>query len=152
MSHHVLLTESYGSLLWAPEVPCLIVRFHGFVSLPQYQELMNRGLSLLVSQSQGRRPLAWVADTRQMSALSVDAQHWVATDWNPRAQAAGLRHLCFVYPENVFGHIAVQLHLAHAEARPDHGFQLSLHDTLSGAIQELRHSLRAPLRTPEEQL
>jgi hypothetical protein len=143
MSHHILIAESYGSMLWAPEVPCLIVRFHGFVNLQQYQQLMNQGLDLYQRKAQNTRATGWIADTRQLSALPAATQEWLASSWNPRAYAAGLRCISFVRPETIFGQIAMQLYSANTEASAAYSFDVRQHDSLSKALHAQRLALQA---------
>lgn len=112
----VLIEESYGSMLLAREVPCLIVQWHGFANRQQFQSLMDRGLALYSEEARRTQPLGWLADTRHISAITPADQQCLNTDWNPRAYTAGIRHVSFVLAENVFGQIAVQNYTSNTEA------------------------------------
>ena len=46
MSDTVVHAESYGSLLFAPQIPCFIIPWHGFANSAQFRFLMNQGLEL----------------------------------------------------------------------------------------------------------
>ena len=46
MSDTVVHAESYGSLLFAPQIPYFIISWHGFADSVQFRSLMNQGLEL----------------------------------------------------------------------------------------------------------
>ena len=142
MSDITLLTEPYGSMLFAPEVPCLIVQWHGFANRQQFQSLMDRGLALYEEEARRSQPLGWLADTRLVGATTPAIQEWLAHDWNPRAYAAGIRHCSFVSPESVFGQISVQLYTAHTEEATGYYIEPAHHHTLAEAKSWLRQVLR----------
>ena len=130
MSELRLHTESYGELLLLPHVPCLMVRWHGFANSRNLRFLLNKGLELYRTYAPRYPRLGWLSDTRQFGAMLPTDQHWAATDWNPRAYAAGIRNLVFLTPENIFGRIALQqysqqtsltdaLHVAHVASLED---------------------------------
>ncbi|OWP62507.1 hypothetical protein CDA63_14020 [Hymenobacter amundsenii] len=139
-----LLTEPYGSMLLASEVPCLIVQWHSFANRQQFQSLMDRGLALYIEESHRTRPLGWLADTRLVSAITPDDQQWLRTDWNPRAHAAGIRHVSFVSPESVFGQLSVQGYTTNTEAADAYAIEVSHHRTLPEAKRWLRQMLHKP--------
>lgn len=113
----VLQAEPYGSLLFAPEVPCIVVQWHGFANSQQFRGLMDDSLTWFGEQAQQTWPLGWLMDARLMSAISPVDQLWLETDWNPRAYAAGLRHIGIVSAENIFGRIATQVYIANTVAQ-----------------------------------
>jgi hypothetical protein len=141
MADIVLIEESYGSMLLAREVPCLIVQWHGFANRQQFQSLMDRGLDLYIEEATRTQPLGWLADTRLISAITPTDQTWLDTVWNPRAYAAGIRHVSFVLAENVFGQIAVQNYTANTEAAAAYVIEPSHHRTLPEAKRWLRNAL-----------
>ena len=69
---------------------------------------MNGGLELYKDEAARTQPLGWLADTRNVQAVKPADQEWMRTDWNIRAQQAGINHVSFVVPESVFGQISVQ--------------------------------------------
>ena len=139
-----LLTESYGAMLLAPEVPCLIVQWHGFANSQQFRSLMDRGLALYAEESRRTRPLGWLADTRRLSAITSADQQWLSADWNPRAHAAGIRHVSFVSPESVFGQISVQSYTANTEAASGYAIEPAHHRSMPEAKRWLRRMLHPP--------
>jgi hypothetical protein len=128
-------------MLLAPEVPCLIVAWYGFANSEQFRALMDQGLALYNAEAQRTRPLGWLADTRSHSAIRTADQEWLATDWNRRAYAAGIRHVSFVVPENVVGQITVNTSCGNATANLDFPLTASLHRTLAEAKTKLRAAL-----------
>jgi hypothetical protein len=134
----VLYTQPYGAMLLAPEVPCLIVAWYGFANSEQFRALMDQGLALYNAEAQRTRPLGWLADTRSHSAIRTADQEWLATNWNRRAYAAGIRHVSFVVPENVVGQITVNTSCGNATANLDYPLTASLLHTLAEAKTKLR--------------
>lgn len=132
------VTAAAGSARWAPEVPGLLLRLQGHVGLPQYQQLLDESLRLYAACAQPDAPAHWIADTRQLHALPPGAPHWMATDWHPRAYAAGLRHLRLVELDSSPLPIAEQLHASLQVLAADSPVRLSQHDTLEVAIRQAR--------------
>jgi hypothetical protein len=133
-----LFTTTAGSALWAPEIPGLMMRLQGNVSLDQYQLLLNHGLQMYTGHRHPEAVAHWIVDLRQLSALHPGAHHWMAHDWHPRAHAAGLRHLRFVELDNTSDSIAQQLLGALVQLATDATLGMTRHDTLEAAIQQAR--------------
>ncbi|AMJ65255.1 hypothetical protein [Hymenobacter sp. PAMC 26628] len=142
MSDVVLIAEPYGSMLFAPEVPCLIVQWHGFARSVELRSLLDRGLALYEAKTRQCKPLGWLADTRQLGAVRAETQQWLKDDWNPRAAAAGIRHVSLVVPETVFGQISVGTYSANAAAAEAYCLTSSQHHTLDVAKAWLREQLQ----------
>ena len=141
MADTSLITESYGSMLLAPDVPCLIVQWHGFANSQQFQSLMDRGLDLYIDEARRTQPLGWLADTRLVGAVTPAVQEWLAQDWNPRAYAAGIRHCSFVSPETVFGQVSVQQYTVRTEVADAYFIEPAHHRTLAEAKRWLKQQL-----------
>ncbi|MFD1874767.1 hypothetical protein [Hymenobacter bucti] len=133
-----LFTTTAGSALWAPEIPGLMMRLQGHVSLDQYQLLLNHGLQMYTGHRQPEAVAHWIVDLRQLSTLHPGAHHWMAHDWHPRAHAAGLRHLRLVEADSREESIARQLLGALVQPATDPALGLTRHDTLEAAIQQAR--------------
>ena len=117
MSDVVIQSQTHGSLLFAPEVPCVVVQWHGFANSQQFRGLMDEALTWFGGRAQQTWPLGLLIDARLMSAITPADQIWLETDWNPRAYAAGLRHIGMVTAENIFGRIATQVYIANTVAQ-----------------------------------
>ena len=141
MSDAVVHAEPYGSLLFAPEVPCFIICWHGFANSEQFRFLMNRGLELYQAEAARTQPLGGLADTRQVQAVKPTDQEWMRTNWNIRAQHAGICHVSFVVPETVFGQISVQSYAHNVAETNQYDIKISQHRTL----KEAKHWLKTAI-------
>ncbi|RZK58485.1 MAG: hypothetical protein EOO59_08520, partial [Hymenobacter sp.] len=70
MQQSSLFTTAAGSALWAPEIPGLMLRLQGDVSLDQYQLLLNHSLQMYTARTHPAAPAHWIADLRQLGALA----------------------------------------------------------------------------------
>ena len=146
MADTTVVSEPYGAILSAPEVPCIIIQWHGFANRQQFRSLMDRALAAYQNESaQHPTPLGWIADCRQLSALTPDDQAWCDSDWNPRAYAAGIRFIGIVIPESIFGKIAVQQYVTNVLHSETHTFQTR---TLS-SVRETKKWLKQMLSAPQ---
>lgn len=141
MSDTVVHAEPYGSLLFAPEVPCFIISWHGFANSEQFRFLMNQGLARYIAEAARTRPLGWLADTRNVHAVKPTDQEWMRTDWNVRAYRAGIRHVSFVVPETVFGQISVQSYAHNVAETNDYEIETAKHRTLKEAKAWLKTAI-----------
>ena len=141
MSDIVLHAEPYGSLLFAPEIPCIIISWHGFANSEQFRFLMNRGLEMYQEKAPQTQPLGWLADTRDVQAVKPADQEWMKTDWNIRAYNAGIHHVSFVVPETVFGQISVQSYTQNVAEVDAYEIETTLHRTLREAKSWLKKAI-----------
>ena len=141
MSDTVVHAETYGSLLFAPEVPCFIISWNGFANSEQFRFLMNRGLELYIAEAARTQPLGWLADTRNVQAVKPSDQEWMRTDWNVRAQQAGINYVSFVVPETVFGQISVQSYTHNVAETNDYEIETAQHRTLKEAKKWLKAAI-----------
>lgn len=137
MSEIRLHTEPFGELLLLPDVPCLLIRWHGFANSPNLRFLLDKGLALYQHYRLQYPALSWLSDTRQFGAMLPADQQWAATSWNRRAYLAGIRHLAFIGPENVFGQMAIQQYSRNA-THGDYGLQVSYYTSLAQACRQLQ--------------
>lgn len=142
MADTLLYTQPYGAITLAPEVPCLVVSWHGFANSEQFRDLMDQGLALYRAEAQRTQPLGWLADTRSHSAIRTADQEWLTADWDLRAYLAGIRHVCFVVPTSVVGQITINTYSTNAVTSAEHPITTSLHRTLAEAKAELRATLQ----------
>lgn len=142
MSDVVLIAEPYGSVLFAPEVPCLIMQWHGFANSAEFRSLMDRGLALYGAKAHQFEALGWLSDARRVGALRSDVQQWLKEDWNPRAATAGIRHVSFVVPETVFGQISVGTYAKNVAQTNAYAIGPSQHHTLAAAKAWLHDQLQ----------
>lgn len=65
---------------------------------------MEAGLALLKEKSASR----WIADASKMEGSFEDSNDWLAEEWTPRAQAAGLKRVVFVVSPDFFNELSTQ--------------------------------------------
>jgi hypothetical protein len=114
-----LLKEKYGSLTYDSTVPCIIATFDGFMSSEQFRDFLNKGLDHLIEKKNGHNRILWLADTRKHVVQPDKDTQWVADEWNPRALKAGINHVAFVLPENVFGGLSVKKYAENSGKKGD---------------------------------
>lgn len=114
-----LFEEKYGTLEYDASVPCIVVTTSGFMSSEQFRSLLDQGLKHFIDKKQNHDKFFWVADTRKHVVRPDDDIRWVVESWNPRAIAAGICHIAFVSPENVFGNMALKKYAGDTEKKSD---------------------------------
>lgn len=115
----ILLKEKYGSLEYDSTVPCITATFNGFMSSEQFRNFLNKGLDFLIEKKRFHDRILWLADTTKHVVQPDKDTKWVADEWNPRALKAGIYHVAFVLPENVFGGISVKKYAETSEKKGD---------------------------------
>jgi hypothetical protein len=144
MQDIVLVTEPYGAIYLAPEVPCIIIRWFSFANSEQLRFLMNETLNQYVAERQLHpQPLGWIADSRGLGAIKPNDQEWLHTDWNPRTYAAGVRYIAIVEAENIFGKISAQQYVTNVTRSEAYTFHTRSVPTLEAAKQWLQEVMAA---------
>jgi hypothetical protein len=114
-----LFEEKYGVLEYDSTVPCITASFIGFMSSEQFRSFLNKGLDYLIEKKKEHDKILWLADTRKHVVQPDKDTKWVADEWNPRALKAGIYHVAFVLPENVFGGASVKKYAENNEQKKD---------------------------------
>lgn len=114
-----LYEEKYGSLEYDPSVPAIVATFNGFMSSEQFRDFLTKGLNHLIEKKKNHSKILWLADTTKHVVQPDQDTAWVANEWNPRALKAGIRHVAFVLPENVFGNMSVKKYASNSEKKGD---------------------------------
>jgi hypothetical protein len=114
-----LFEEKYGTLEYDPSVPCITATFNGFMNSEQFRNFLNLGLDHLIEKSKQHQHILWLADTSKHVVQPDKDTKWVADEWNPRAMKAGIRHVAFVLPENVFGNMSVKKYADNSQKKGD---------------------------------
>ena len=114
-----LLEEKYGTLEYDPSVPCITATFNGFMNSTQFRDFLNKGLNYLIEKKKNHDKILWLADTSKHVVQPDKDTRWVADEWNPKAIQAGIHHVAFVLPENVFGNISVKKYAESSEKKGD---------------------------------
>jgi hypothetical protein len=135
MLEQVILSETYGSVLANEQVPCVIVQFHGFANSEQFKYVMDTGLAYLQAHSKPAQPWGWVGDTRSMGAIPRQVQEWLASSWNVRAYAAGIREVSIAVSQNVLGQMATQQYATKTVAEQRYEIEPAYYESLAAAKQ-----------------
>jgi hypothetical protein len=114
-----LFQEKYGTLEYDSTVPCIVATFNGFMSSEQFRLFLDTGLEHLIEKKKEHDKILWLADTRKHVVQPDKDTKWVADEWNPRALGAGICHVAFVLPENVFGGTSVKKYAENNEKKED---------------------------------
>jgi hypothetical protein len=114
-----LLEEKFGTIEYDATVPCITATFKGFMSSEQFRAFLNKGLEFMIEKKKRHHMILWLADTSAHVVQPDKDTKWVAEDWNPRAIQAGIHHVAFVLPENVFGNISVKKYAENSEKKGD---------------------------------
>ena len=127
-----LFEEKHGTVEYDASVPCIIVTTFGYMTSDQFRNFLDIGLDLFIAKKQNYERLCWIANTRKRVVRPDEDTRWVVTNWNPRATAAGIYHIAFVSPENVFGDLSVKKYIKETENQGDR-IVLQLFDDLHAA-------------------
>ena len=114
-----LFQEKFGTLEYDATVPCITASFNGFMSSEQFRSFLNKGLDALVEKKKIHGKILWLADTIKHVVQPDSDTKWVADDWNSRALKAGICHVAFVLPENVFGNASVKRYAENNDKKSD---------------------------------
>ncbi|HEY9004827.1 hypothetical protein [Ohtaekwangia sp.] len=114
-----LFEEKYGTLEYDASVPCITATFNGFMNSDQFRFFLNKGLDYLIEKKQDHDKILWLADTSKHVVQPDKDTKWVADEWNPRALKAGIYHVAFVLPDNVFGNMSVKKYADNSEKKGD---------------------------------
>ena len=93
---------------------------------------LNAGLELVL-QKKSRR---WLADTKNLGAVSAEDLKWTNEEWIPRVVAAGVRSMAFIMPKKVVAKIVVKSGVSRIDEN-------ELSTSYFGTIDDARAWLRA---------
>lgn len=75
----------------------------------------------------------WLADTRKHVIQPDQDTKWVTDEWNSRALKAGIRHIAFVVPENVFGEASVKRYAENTEKKDKGAMVVQMFESIDSA-------------------
>lgn len=102
----VLHKTNQGNIQFNADTRVMDVAFEGFMSAKEFRDFMTTGLNLLTKKLQEGNVL-WLADTRNHKVVKKEETDWVAQFWTPEAKKAGLTHIAFIVPKDVFAEMSV---------------------------------------------
>ena len=134
MSDQVIFDQPYGQVLYDPQVPCVITKWHRFANFQEMTTLLEAALAYVQAHSSPQHPWGWVGDTRQMGAIPEKTQQWLMHDFNPRLTAAGIREVSMVVAETVFGHLAAQRYAQNtSQAQEQYALRTGYYESVEAA-------------------
>ncbi|UII29617.1 hypothetical protein LVD17_15055 [Fulvivirga ulvae] len=76
-----------------------------------------------------------------MDVLFEEDMEWIATDWNPKVMAAGVRYIALVTPENDSGAISQETYIENSENSCEEGLTIRQFEDIGSAKEWLREVL-----------
>ncbi|MDO7848786.1 hypothetical protein Q5H92_20645 [Hymenobacter sp. M29] len=142
MTNTEIFSEPYGRVLVDEAVPCVVIQWLGFANRTEFIALQETALRCIEDHATPSRPWGMVADVRRMGAIPTEAQLWLVHEFNPRAQAAGLREVSVVPAEGVFGQLATQRYIRESELEGGVApLRTKLYPTMEAAFDGARAAL-----------
>ena len=86
------------------EVPCVIMTWKGYATSREFREANERILGVLTE----RKASKLLGDSKEFVLIGADDQHWLSSNWIPRALEAGLRTVALVTPVFYFNRVAIE--------------------------------------------
>jgi hypothetical protein len=85
------------------EVACVTMTWKGYATSRDFREANERILGVLAERNTSKM----LGDIKEFVLIGADDQHWLATNWIPRAIQAGLRNVAMITPVFYFNRVAV---------------------------------------------
>ena len=86
------------------EVPCVIMTWRGYATSREFREANERILGVLSERGASKL----LGDIKEFVLIGADDQHWLSSNWIPRAVEAGLRTVAMITPVFYFNRVAVE--------------------------------------------
>jgi hypothetical protein len=86
------------------EVSCVTMTWKGYATSREFREGNERILGVLTE----RRANKLLGDIKDLVLIGADDQHWLSSNWIPRAMDAGLRTIAMITPVFYFNRVAVE--------------------------------------------
>lgn len=128
----ILFKEKYGTIEYDENTPAIVCSFIGFMPSATFRNFLDMGLKFLIEKKQGR-DILWLSDTKKHQVQGEDDIKWVTENWNPRAHKAGVRHVAFVLPDNIFGESSVNNYKKNTAEKDKDKIQVAMFDSLENA-------------------
>ena len=86
------------------QVSCVTMTWKGYATSREFREGNERILGVLAE----RRATKLLGDIKDFVLIGADDQHWLSSNWIPRAMDAGLRTVAMITPVFYFNRVAVE--------------------------------------------
>ena len=123
--------QDNGILDFDSSVPCLVGTFVGFMPDDEFKDFLNLALNYMIEKKKEYGTIAWLPDATEFTVNN--SEEWAAKDWNPRALAAGIRHVAFVLSKDVFGQTQINHYLELNESQTGNQMQTAMFEDLESA-------------------
>jgi hypothetical protein len=121
---------------WDPTLKAVYVDVQGWADSTELASLLDAGLQALTEHHASR----WLADARNMKAITQSDEDWIVQTFFPRALTAGLKHIALVIPNECAMKTVDQLMVR----RPAATFEAAYFATVDGARSWLTESPTRP--------
>ncbi|MCP4542072.1 MAG: hypothetical protein GY832_33515 [Chloroflexi bacterium] len=103
--------ESYLAIRWDEGTRCVVMRWKKAVHGQEFRIGLEKGLELVKEKTASR----WLADVRNIDALSEDDQEWSNGNWFPRVLSAGIKRNALIVPTSTLRQIAIEAIMSKVE-------------------------------------
>jgi hypothetical protein len=93
-----------ASVIWNADLEAVELRWKMFAKGEEFKEALNQGLELV----RQKKAAHWLGDTSDMSAIPLEDQEWVNTNWFPRAISSGIKRMAVIVPKSAIAKMSVQ--------------------------------------------
>lgn len=135
-------TLNTSTIEYDPSVPCLIDTVREFLLSDEIRAHMNKGLELLIEKKQIHGQIGWLANTHSVSPLFEDDLKWIAEDWIPRAEQAGIGYVALVTPGDYVAEMNMEVYEDHLQVVTPGGLVTKKFKDLESAAEWLKHSMK----------
>lgn len=96
--------ERFLTIHWDEDTKAVWAEWKEATGGESFRRGLNVGLELVL-QKKSRR---WLADTKNLGAVSAEDLKWTNEEWIPSVVAAGVRSMAFIVPKKVIAKIVVK--------------------------------------------
>ena len=87
-----------------PQLQAVVMKWHGYATSQQFRD----GTELMLRTLVENHATKVFADIKDMAIIGMEDQHWMDTDFLPRAIKAGFRSIAIIRPHAYFNKVAVE--------------------------------------------
>jgi hypothetical protein len=95
--------SAFLTIEWDGSIEAVIMNWTDFAEGEEYREGLNKGLEVIEQHGAEN----WLADLREMGAVSQEDQEWTRNEWHPRAFETSLTNMAIIQPESVVAEMSV---------------------------------------------
>jgi len=96
-------TETYN-IYFNPDIHAVVMEWNGYATSNQFKEGSELMLDTLISNNCSKV----LADIKDMVIIGREDQHWLDTNFLPRAIRAGFKAIAIIRPVHYFNKVAVE--------------------------------------------